>query len=729
MKARAPDEFLIEPERYELQGELHRGFHLDRRRFFKILGGGIVVLLLVDAAPVRAQESGERPRGRGGRGRGAPRPVELSAWLHIGEHGEVTVFTGKAEVGQNIRTSLTQAVAEELPVAPASIQLIMADTERVPFDMGTFGSRTTPDMAVQMRRVGAAARDALLELAMASFAVERNVLRVAQGKVERTDTGETLSFGQLTRGQKLVKTIDERLPIKPATEWKIAGSSLGKVDGADFVTGGHKYASDVALPGMLHGKVLRPVSFEATLTALDDTGARALPGVTVVREGGFVGVTAPDSFNATRALAALKPQWEEKAQPSSRELFDLLAKPRTAFTNDANAAPAPPARDPAPGGDAQANDLRRLERRYTISYIAHAPLEPRAAVAQWQDDKLTVWTGTQRPFGVRSELARTFGLDEAKVRVIAPDTGAGYGGKHTGEAAIEAARLAKVAGKPVKLVWTREEEFTWAYFRPAGVIDIASAVRPDGTIAHWEFHNYNSGGSAIRSPYDVPNQRSEFHNVRAPLKQGSYRGLAATANVFAREMHMDELAHAAALDPLEFRLKNLKEPRLRAVLEAAAKAFNWTKRPRAQGRGFGLACGTEKGSFVATCAELTADAGGKNIKLQRVVAAFECGAIVNPDQLKNQIEGAIVMGIGGALFEAIDFANGKIVNPRFSNYRVPRFRDVPSIEVVLVDRKDLPSAGAGETPIVGIAPAIGNALFDAAGVRWNSLPLRAPAIA
>jgi isoquinoline 1-oxidoreductase len=576
--------------------------------------------------------------------------------------------------------------------------------------------------------VGAAARDALIELAMQSFGVDRSVLRAVDGKVERTDTGENLAFGKLTRGQKLVKTIDERLPIKTATEWKIAGKSLGKVDGADFVTGKHKYASDVALPGMLHGKVLRPSAYEATLTSLDDTAARALPHVTIVRDGNFIGVTAPDSFTATRALAALKPEWAEKTQPSAGELFNLLAKDRSAPNERGASAPVgASAKDSgATDGGADNADLRRVERRYTISYIAHAPLEPRAAVAQWQDDKLTVWTGTQRPFGVRSELARAFGMDEAKVRVIAPDTGAGYGGKHTGEAAIEAARLAKGAGKPVKLVWTREEEFTWAYFRPAGVIEIASGVRPDGTIANWEFHNYNSGGSAIRSPYDIPNQRSEFHNARAPLKQGSYRGLAATANVFAREMHMDELARLVALDPLEFRLKNLKEPRLRAVLEAAAAAFHWEKREPAPGRGFGIACGTEKGSFVATCAELTAEPGGKNIKLHRAVAAFECGAIVNPNQLRNQVEGAMVMGIGGALFEAIDFANGKIINPRFSSYRVPRFSDVPSIEVVLVDRKDLPSAGAGETPIVGIAPAIGNALFDAVGVRWNALPMRAP---
>ena len=306
-----------------------------------------------------------------------------------------------------------------------------------------------------------------------------------------------------------------------------------------------------------------------------------------------------------------------------------------------------------------------------------------------------------------------------------PDMGSGYGGKHTGEAAIEAARLAKAAGRPVKLVWTREEEFTWAYFRPAGVIEVAGAADRNGRITEWEFHNYNSGGSGLRTPYDVPNaKKEEFHGADSPLRQGSYRGLAATANHFARESYMDELAHEVPLDPLEFRLRNAKDPRLRAVLEAAANRFGWNARKRAADRGFGLSAGFEKGGYVATCAEVAVDRSSGVIKVLRVAGAFECGAVVNPEQLKNQIEGAIVMGLGGALFEQIRFGNGKILNPRFSSYRVPRFADAPSIEAVLVNRPDLPSAGAGETPIVGIAPAVGNAVFDATGKRLRSMPLR-----
>jgi isoquinoline 1-oxidoreductase len=324
---------------------------------------------------------------------------------------------------------------------------------------------------------------------------------------------------------------------------------------------------------------------------------------------------------------------------------------------------------------------------------------------------------------VRGELAQALGVPEDRVRVIVPDTGAGYGGKHTGEAAVEAARLARAAKRPVKLVWTREEEFTWAYFRPAGVIEARAGASRDGLLTAWEFHNYNSGGSGLEAPYAVANRRVAFHNSRSPLRQGSYRALASTANHFARESVIDELAHAVGLDPLAFRLKNLRDARLRAVLQAAANRFGWAEAKSSPERGVGLACGTEKGGYVATCAEVTVDRASGAVKVARAVSAFECGAIVNPDQLKNQVEGALVQGLGGALFEAIRYEDGMLTNGRFSRYRVPRFSDTPSIEVVLLDRKDLPSAGAGEAPIVAIAPAIGNAIHAATGVRLTALPM------
>jgi len=704
----------IETERYELlaESQYHFNLELDRRDFFKLLGGGIVMVFTLDA--FASQESGGRQaRESGRRAQSNSTPKEIAGWLHIGEDGSVTAYTGKVEFGQNIRTSLSQAVAEELRVPVTSIRLTMGDTDLTPFDMGTFGSRTTPTMAPQLRKAAAAAREVLIDLAAAEWKVDRGLLAVKDGKVINARSKQSLDFGKLTNGQKLLKVISENAPTTSAENWNIAGKSVAKVDGRNFVTGKHRYTSDIKLADMLFGKIVRPPALNASLVSVDAREAEALPGVKVVRDGNLIGVAAPDPQTAARSASAIKAEWKSAPQPSAKELFDYLRK-------QAGGSPQGNERGSITDGLARAD--KKVQQTYTVAYIAHAPLEPRAAVAEWNKGRLTVWTGTQRPFGVRGELAEAFRIPEERVRVIVPDTGSGYGGKHTGDVAIEAARLAQAAGKPVKLVWTREEEFTWAYFRPAGVIDISSGVREDGTITAWEFHNYNSGSSGIQHRYDIPNQKIMFHQSKSPLRQGSYRGLAATANHFARESHMDELAHAVNIDPLEFRLRNLKDERLKAVLNGAAKAFGWGKSKRGE-VGYGIAGGFEKGGYVAACAEVSVDRANGKVRLLRVVEAFECGAIVNPDQLRNQIEGSVVMAIGGALFESIDFDNGKIVNGRFSRYRVPRFSDVPVIETVLIDRKDLPSAGAGETPIVGLAPAVGNAIFDATGIRLRSLPM------
>jgi isoquinoline 1-oxidoreductase len=715
-------EMEIEPERYELREQAAYDFELSRRGFLKTLGGGILVCYLANTASAQPPGGGRR-RGSGG-GSGAPQ--DIAAWLHVGQDGRITVYTGKAEVGQNIRTSLTQVVAEELHVAPSSIQLVIADTQLTPFDMGTFGSRTTPDMSRRLRRTAATARELLIDTAAEAWKVDRASLSAADGAIVNARTKESVTYGQLTKGRKISKAVSDDSPTNSPEKWTIAGQSVPKVDGRAFVTGKHQYASDIRLPGMLHGKVLRPPSYGATLASVDLAAAVAMPDVIAVHDRDFVGVAAPTELQAVSALAAIKAEWKPGPALSAKTLFSDLRKP------PAEGRQAAGGRGGGGGGGSggptgsikaglDAADVR-LEQTYTIAYIAHAPLEPRAAVAQWENGKLTVWTGTQRPFGVRGELAGAFRLADDAVRVIVPDTGAGYGGKHTGEAALEAARLARQAGKPVKLVWTREEEFTWAYFRPAGVIDVKSGARRDGTLTAWEFHNYNSGGSGIRTLYDVPNQTSAFHPASSPLRQGSYRALASTANHFAREVHMDELAAALHVDPLEFRLKNLKDERLRAVIQAAASAFGWDRKKESD-HGIGIAGGAEKGSYVATCAEVVINPSNGQVHVTRAVSAFECGAIINPDHLKNQVEGAMVMGLGGALFEAIEFEDSRLANPRFSRYRVPRFRDTPRIEVVLLDRKDLAPAGAGETPIVAIAPAIGNAIFDATGIRLRSLPM------
>jgi nicotinate dehydrogenase subunit B len=696
-----------------------------RREFLKRAGGGLAVFLVAprlaqldtfgdDVATDLAQQQGTD---------------RISAWLHVDAKGQVTVYTGKVEFGQGIRTSLTQHVAEELRAPVESIRLVMGDTELTPFDQGTFGSRSTPQMGMQLRRAGASARELLIGLAAERWKVDRARLDAANGRVVDTQSKRSIGFGELTAGRKLTETIPADVEPKPAAQWTVAGASLPKVGAREMVTGKHRYTSDLRLPGMLVGRVLRTSGTPITIVDVDATKARSIEGAVVVRDGTFTGVAAKNAADAERALAALNPTYQatSRTYPSASNVYEYLKRSASRSGNVLGGEGGNRGGQPFVQGDvasALASAEHTLERTYTVAYIAHVPLEPRAAVAEWTRDgegeKLTVWTGTQRPFGVREELVRAFGLPEARVRVIVPDTGSGYGGKHTGEVAIEAARLAKGAGKPVKLVWSREEEFRWAYFRPAGVIDVGAAMQRDGTISAWTFDNYNSGPAAIRPTYAIANQRVTYHPSDSPLRQGSYRGLAATANNFAREMHIDELARLVSMDPLAFRLKNIEDARLRAVLEAAAGKFRWGTKP-ANGNGVGIACGFDKGGYIAACAEV--DASGAEPRIVRVVAAFDCGAVVNPDGLRAQISGGIIQGIGGALFEAVEFENGIVTNATLAQYRVPRFSDVPSIEVILVNRKDQPSMGAGETPIIALAPAVGAAIFDATGVRPRGLPM------
>ena len=525
------DDLELEVERYELFAGPAYNFNFNRRQFLKAFSGGIALIVPMSnlVASTLHQQQGES-----GRGRGNERvPDDIGAWIHIDENGTVSVFTGKVELGQNIRTSLTQAVAEELHVPLTTVRMVMADTDLTPFDMGTFGSLTTPMMAPQLRKAAAAARETLISLAAEQWKVAPSAVRIVNARFVNHDASKSLTLAEVAKGQKLVKTIPPNVSVTPANEWTIEGTSVAKVNGRDFVTGSHQYTTDIKREGMLYGRIVRPTALESTLVSSDTKAAEAMPGVIVVRDGDFIGIAAPDRQTAIRAEKAVAVHWKAPGQPGDDELFDYLKK--NASTERGRSRPVGSISDGMTAAD------KKLAQTYTVAYIAHAPLEPRAAVAEWNGDKLTVWTGTQRPFGVRSELAEAFHIPEEKIRVIVPDTGSGYGGKHTGECAIEAARLARGSGKPVKLVWTREEEFNWAYFRPAGVIEVSSGVKNDGSVTAWEFHNYNSGASAMQVKYDFPNQDIQFHNSKSPLRQGSYRGLAATANHFAREVHMDEL--------------------------------------------------------------------------------------------------------------------------------------------------------------------------------------------
>ena len=633
------------------------------RDYFDVLGDGLAVVAL---PPEGAPTGG--------------------AWLHIDPTGRITGFVGKVEVGQGTRRTLRVAIANELGVPLDVVALVMGDTDVCPYDMGTFGSMSMPQASRDVRRAAGAARAIL----------ERD--------------------GAVHAGARRLEVVPADSAIGPTTAWTPRNDDDDHRERVAAVTGAKVFASDVRRPRMLEGAVLRPPAIGARLRRADASAAGAMAGVTVVSEGEFVGVAAPTAPLARAALHAVVAEWDPGETVAEA---DLEAHLRAHLVEHEGWG----GRFEQEAGDVDAPDRAAVsvEATYTTPYLAHAPMETRVAVAEWEGERVTVWTGTQQPFAARRALAEAFRLSEGRVRVVVPDTGCGFGGKHDPETAIAAARLARAAGAPVRVQWTREEEFSWAYFRPAAVIDVRAGATSDGDLRVWDFLDVNAGSAGIVVPYTVPNRRIRFQPAASPLRQGAYRALAASANNFARECTIDELAHAVRLDPLEFRLRNLRDDRLAAVAQAAATQFGWPHVDAEPGVGAGVAIGMEKNGRVATCALVQVD--GDQLDVLRVVTAFDCGAVIDPDNLRNQIEGATVMGIGGALFESVHFGDGHIRNPRFSDYRVPRFADTPPIEVVLVDHPELPPAGGGETPIMAIAPAIANAIFAATGRRSRALPL------
>jgi len=694
------------------QSDESRGeFELSRRSFMKVLGAGLLITV-TDGVSL-------------GRRRGGGQSISVAARVHINLDGTITVMTGKVEEGQGARAQLTQAAAEELRVTADRINLVMADTALVPDDGRTAGSRTTPSTVPSVRRGAATARQLLTRLAADQWKIEPDTLDVRKGIITNRKTKQTMSYADLAKSKNVAsafkQSVSSDVTLTPVDEWELMGTPVPRSNWRDLVTGAHLFPSDIVRPNMLYGKILRPPSYGATLESIDLSKAEAMKDVFVFRDDQFVGCATPTSFQANQALNAIAgaASWKTVSHPSSRELFSHLKK---------NARTGGRSRPGTRGSvdKALADADKVLSETYEVSYIQHTPMEPRAAVAEWKDGKLTVWMGVDYPRSAQGELARALGISSDRIRVIVPDMGSGFGGKHTAEAAVEAARLARAAKRPVAVHWTRAEEFTWAYFRPAAVIECKGGLDDKGSLIAWDFTNINAGGAAIDTPYNIANTKILSAGSDSPLRQGAYRCLAATANNFARESFMDELAAAAGADPLAFRLAHLENQRIRTVLETAAKHFDWpTRRKKVTPEtGVGLACGTEKNSVVTACVEITIDRKQRRLKVNEVCEAFECGPIQNPANLLSQVQGCIIMGMGGALSEEIEFEDGKILNANFAGYHVPRFKDVPKIDVHLVNKTDIASAGGGETPIIAIAPAIANAVFAATGVRIRSMPLR-----
>ena len=703
---------ILPPERFDSVEEPSGQVKISRRTFVQLLSAGLLITIT---------EGSSFAQRRGGGGRG----IAVAARVQINSDGTIAVMTGKVEEGQGARAELTQAAAEELRVNVEKIRLLMSDSDLTPDDGRTAGSRTTPGTVPAVRQGAATARELLTRLAGTQWNVEPGTLDVRDGTITHKTTGKKVTYADLAKSKDLAvlfkNPVSSDVALTPVEQWETIGTSVPRPNSRDIVTGAHRYPSDIVRPNMLYGKILRPPSYGATLESIDLSKAEAMKDVVVVHDGQFVGFAAPSSFRATQAMEAVAgtASWKTAPHPSSRKIFSYLKK--HARTGDRSRPRTKGSID-----EALAKADKVLSETYHVAYIQHTPMEPRAAVAEWNDGKLTVWAGVDGPHQVKGDLVRALGVSSEQVRVIVPDMGSGFGGKHSGEAAEEAARLAKAAGRPVAVHWTRAEEFTWAYFRPAAVIECKGGLDNKGSLIAWDFTSINPGGAAIDTPYNIANTSILSASSDSPLRQGAYRCLAATANNFARESFMDELAAAAGVDPLAFRLAHLDNQRIRTVLETVTRHFDWPNRIKkvTPETGVGLACGTEKDSVVAACVEVGIDRKRGEIKVHHVCEAFECGPIQNPANLLSQVQGCIVMGIGGALREEMEFENGKILNASFARYLVPRFKDVPKIDVHLINKTDIPSAGGGETPIITIAPAIGNAVFAATGIRLRAMPMQ-----
>jgi len=691
---------------------------MDRRNFVKLLGGGI--LISVNLGPLTLFNSSAEPAAQG---RGYPE--DINAYLHIAEDGQVTLYSGKIEMGQGVMTSLCQMAAEDLGVNLDSMHIVMGDTDVCPWDMGTFGSLTTRMFGPAVRAAAARARLVLTDLAAERLDLPRASLSVAEGVVYVTaDRARNVSYGALAQGQAITHTVGDEAVLRAVRDFTVMGESPLRMDGVEKVTGAAKYAGDIRLPGMLYARILRPPAHGASLTRVDMSGAEAMPDVTVVNEDGLVAVLCADPEMAGRALGAIHAEFDEPAP---------LVDTESIFQHLVDSAPEP--RIAEQEGDLEAGrrgSAQTFEATYYNSYVAHAPIETHTAVAEIRDGKATVWISTQAPFGEQTSIARAIGFEAENVRVITPYVGGGFGGKTGGGQAIEAARLARITGRPVQVAWTRAEEFFYDTFRPAATLKVTSGVDGDGKLTLWDYQVYGAGARGSDVFYDVPNKSVRVYGEWGrgpagmhPFAVGAWRAPAANSNRFAAEQQIEIMAAAAGIDPLEFRLMNTTDERMLGVLRTIKDASGWESRPGAAGtgRGRGLACGIDAETYVALVAEVTVDSTTGEVTVDRVVCAQDMGVVVTPDGARMQMEGCIAMGLGYVFSEEIRFEGGKILDTNFGTYELARFSQMPEIETVFVSNDELAPKGGGEPAIINMGAVVANAIFDATGARVYRLPM------
>ncbi|MBZ5499291.1 MAG: molybdopterin-dependent oxidoreductase [Acidobacteriia bacterium] len=691
------------------------GLSLDRRDFFKLVGGGIIVWFTLDEAVLLGQ-------------RGPSYPADLNAYLKIGENGRVTVYSGKIEMGQGVVTSLAQEAADELGVALESIDMVMGDTDLCPPDSGTYGSMSTRFFGPWVRAAAAEARDILLDLAAEQLKTPKEKLSVEAGAVFVTADKKTrVTFAQLAKGQKIMRKT-QAAPLSatkfqaPPAHPTLMGKATKRTDAVAKVTGKAKYAGDMREPGMLYARILRPPAHGATLKSVNTSAAEKMPGIIVVNQEGLIAVLHQDPEAAEKALASIKAEFNIPVPAvDNLTIFDHILKssPR-AQENDA--------RGDLTAGEKAAATV--FEGKYVTAYGAHAPIETHTALAKIEGGKATVWISTQGPFPNQRQIVQALGFTPENVRVITPFVGGGFGGKNPAPQAVEAARLAKITGKPVQVMFSRAEEFFYDTYRPAGVVKIKSGITAAGKICLWDYNVYAAGARSSEQFYDVPNSIIRVYGQGMggggsvhPFGTGAWRAPGAPVNVFARESQIDIMAASAKMDPLEFRLNNTSDLRMRTVLQAAADQFPWKKAAAPSGRGYGIACGIDAETYVAQIVEVAVDKASGKVKVKRVVCAQDMGFAVNPEGAKMQMEGCITMGLGYTLSEDISFKGGQIFTTNFDTYEIPHFSGVPAIEAILVKNDELAPKGGGEPAIVPLGGAVANAIFDASGARLYQFPM------
>lgn len=686
---------------------------LSRRDFIRLVGGGIVILFAVgEPSLLEAQ-----------RGQGRSLPEDFNAFLRIGEDGRVSCFTGKIEMGQGVVTSLAMMVADELEVPLDSVDMVMGDTSLCPWDAGTWGSQSTRIFGPALRAAAAEARAVLMELGAEYLQTPASALTAKAGVIYKTSQKEKkVGYGQLAKGKKIVRRAPTKGALERAAEFTIVGTSVPRRDAVDKVTGRAKFAGDLREPGMLYARLLRPPAHGATLASADTSQVKTVEGVTLVHQGDLIAVLHEDPELAELAIGRIKAQWDRpQTDVDDRTIFDHLLKV------------APPGQTISEGGDLAAGEKAAkaiVERTYRNAYVAHAPIETHTALAKVEGGRATVWASTQSPFGIREEVASALELPPDDVHVITPFVGGGFGGKGTNHQAAEAARLAQLTGRPVQVTLSRPEEFFYDTFRPAAVVKVRAGVTGGATISLWDYAVYFAGDRGAQHFYSIPHHRTVAHGSgwrgqpgSHPFATGPWRAPANNTNTFARESQIDMLANAAQMDPLEFRLKNLTDAKMIRVLKTAAETFGWKPGKAPSGRGQGVACGIDSGTYVAHMCEVEADRKTGEVRVKRVTCAQDMGLVVNPEGAKIQMEGCITMGLGYALAEGMHFKSGEVLDLNFDRYRLPRFSWVPEIETILIDDREAAPQGGGEPAIICMGAVVANALFDSIGARVCDLPM------